>query len=126
MFGRRCDQVESGFYFIALDHYTYEAEDAKFGPVGVFIIPIFQSPRLNQWLTQISLRLSLQGVTVVPRTHPQDRSPTWTGIGFVNVPEGAYLEFSIDNIPFSMEYDIIIRYEPQVTSSTLTLTIKDW
>lgn len=39
---------------------------------------------------------------------------TWTGPGFARVKDGAGLVFTIENIPYAMEFDIMIRYEPEV------------
>ncbi|XP_009995324.1 PREDICTED: laminin subunit beta-2 [Chaetura pelagica] len=82
--GRQCSQVEPGFYHINLDHYTYEAEDA----------------RLHQG-------------SVVEREPPTDHPPSWTGTGFAHMREGSWVEFHVRDVPFSTEYDVIIRYEPQ-------------
>ncbi|XP_018431604.1 PREDICTED: laminin subunit beta-2 [Nanorana parkeri] len=85
MVGRQCNMVKSGSYRINLDHYTYEAESA----------------------------LLRQGCSVLERERMVGRPATWTGPGFALVPEGGVIEFQISNIPFSMEYDTIIRYEPK-------------
>ncbi|NWI18533.1 LAMB1 protein, partial [Crypturellus soui] len=43
------------------------------------------------------------------------RPASWTGTGFARVVEGSSVEFHVANVPFSMEYDVVIRYEPQVS-----------
>lgn len=48
------------------------------------------------------------------REYQPGRPVSWTGTGFARAPEGGTLEFAINNIPYSMEYDILIRYELQV------------
>uniref|UniRef100_A0A665X2C9 Laminin subunit beta-2-like n=1 Tax=Echeneis naucrates TaxID=173247 RepID=A0A665X2C9_ECHNA len=86
MTGRQCTQVESGYFFMALDHLLYEAEWAKMG----------------------------QGCVLETREHQLGRPASWTGIGFARVPEGGSLDFFISDIPYSMEYDLLIRYEAQM------------
>ncbi|XP_004565524.2 laminin subunit beta-2 isoform X1 [Maylandia zebra] len=84
--GRQCTQVESGYFFMALDHLLYEAESATMG----------------------------RGCVVDIREHQPGRPAMWTGLGFSRVPEGGTLEFRIGDIPYSMEYDLLIRYEAQM------------
>uniref|UniRef100_A0A6Q2X9S7 Laminin, beta 2 (laminin S) n=1 Tax=Esox lucius TaxID=8010 RepID=A0A6Q2X9S7_ESOLU len=84
MTGRQCTQVESGSFFMFLDYYTYEAE------------------------------LAVLGQESSQREHQSGRPSTWTGTGFAKVPEGSSLEFFITNVPYSMEYDLLIRYETQM------------
>lgn len=58
-------------------------------------------------------------VTVVHREHSQGRMVSWTGPGFARVKDGAGLVFTFENIPYAMEYDIMIRYEPEVGAHIL-------
>jgi len=44
-----------------------------------------------------------------------DTQNTWTGLGFMRVVEGSKLEFDIENIETTMEYDLVLNYEPQVS-----------
>uniref|UniRef100_A0A8C4HDQ3 Laminin, beta 2-like n=1 Tax=Dicentrarchus labrax TaxID=13489 RepID=A0A8C4HDQ3_DICLA len=54
-------------------------------------------------------------VRTVHREHTPSHMVSWTGPGFARVKDGAGLVFTIDNIPYAMEYDIMIRYEPEVS-----------
>uniref|UniRef100_A0A8B9D5G1 Laminin subunit beta-1 n=1 Tax=Anser cygnoides TaxID=8845 RepID=A0A8B9D5G1_ANSCY len=83
---RQCNEPAPGYFFLPLDYYIYEAEHAT----------------------------SLSAVAVVFRQPSAGRSVTWTGAGFARVLSGAGLRFAINNIPFAMDFDISIRYEPEV------------
>ncbi|TMW54832.1 hypothetical protein DOY81_000065 [Sarcophaga bullata] len=49
--------------------------------------------------------------TMVPYQPSQDRIPDSTGIGFIRVPENSELIITVDDIPRSMPYDVVIRYQ---------------
>uniref|UniRef100_A0A8B9RS51 Laminin subunit beta-1 n=1 Tax=Accipiter nisus TaxID=211598 RepID=A0A8B9RS51_9AVES len=46
--------------------------------------------------------------------HPQ-RMVTWTGSGFARVRDGAGLTFRVDDVPYPMDYELLLRYEPEVS-----------
>uniref|UniRef100_A0A8C3J6K5 Laminin subunit beta 4 n=1 Tax=Calidris pygmaea TaxID=425635 RepID=A0A8C3J6K5_9CHAR len=101
---RQCNEPAPGYFFLPLDYYIYEAEHAK---------PLSGSAPLG--VMQFGQD---SAVAVVFRQPSAGRSVTWTGPGFARVPSGAGLRFAINNIPFAMDFDITIRYEPE--------SLEDW
>lgn len=59
---------------------------------------------------------------IIPRQRTTDKPITWTGPGLVRVVEGAGLRFTVDNLPTSMDYQLVIRYEPEVIKSCSRVT----
>uniref|UniRef100_A0A8C4UAA2 Laminin subunit beta-1 n=1 Tax=Falco tinnunculus TaxID=100819 RepID=A0A8C4UAA2_FALTI len=92
LMGRQCDQVQPGFFCAPLDYYTYEAERATGHS--------HNHPQLPVSLLGDSLRMV-----------------TWTGSGFARVRDGAGLTFRVDNVPYPMDYELLLRYEPEVSAA---------
>ncbi|MBN3300896.1 LAMB4 protein, partial [Amia calva] len=53
---------------------------------------------------------------IVFRERAADRPITWTGPGFVRVQDGAGLRFMVTNLPASLDFTMVIRYEPESTN----------
>lgn len=84
--GKQCKQVETGYYFAHLDHNIYEAEHGQ-----------------GSGNAKVYVREPIQG------------GPSyWTGPGYMKVMEGDSIELTIDSVPFSTFYDLVIRYDPRM------------
>uniref|UniRef100_A0A2I2YX48 Laminin subunit beta 2 n=1 Tax=Gorilla gorilla gorilla TaxID=9595 RepID=A0A2I2YX48_GORGO len=55
-----------------------------------------------------------QVLDVVERLVTPGETPSWTGSGFVRLQEGQTLEFLVASVPKAMDYDLLLRLEPQV------------
>ncbi|XP_041860156.1 laminin subunit beta-1 [Melanotaenia boesemani] len=142
LIGRQCSEVQTGYFCAPLDYYKYEAEDAsRHSPSDSILMGkvrpqasddciqhlsnqarrhrrhgrISSSQQHQAALRRIRQLQQTPDVTTVQREHAPSHMVTWTGTGFARVKDGAGLVFTIDNIPFAMEYDIMIRYEPEST-----------
>ncbi|RMX57034.1 hypothetical protein pdam_00006173 [Pocillopora damicornis] len=86
--GRKCDKVQTGNFFPLPDHLKYESEEAKI--IG-----------------------GQNNGKVVPREPQTGEDVSWTGDGFVEIKDKATLEYAVTNVPYTGEYNILVRYEPK-------------
>lgn len=88
--GRKCNQPEQSYYTGSIDLLVYEGENS---------------------------RASSNCQVVIREPYRDGRNTTWTGRGFMRVFEGSTLTFLIDDIRKSMGYDIVVRYEPEISGA---------
>ncbi|KAM4782672.1 laminin subunit beta-4 [Cyanocitta cristata] len=140
---RQCNEPAPGYFFLPLDYYIYEAEHAKPLSGSAPLVQPSTLPRCDIYfqkkgyefmiengkivlnrnkkrtvrksgLEQGAMQFGQDSVSeVVFRQPSAGRAVTWTGHGFARVPSGAGLRFAINNVPFAMDFDVTIRYEPE-------------
>uniref|UniRef100_W4VRM4 Putative laminin n=1 Tax=Corethrella appendiculata TaxID=1370023 RepID=W4VRM4_9DIPT len=93
MQGRTCSDPKQNYYIPTL-HKVYEAEFPA--------------------ITICDHGNTIGDCTIVVRDRPIDRQPDWTGPGFTRAHEGTNLDFTVDGVPQTMSYDIVLRYSPQI------------
>ncbi|XP_034670103.1 laminin subunit beta-1 [Drosophila subobscura] len=87
MTGRTCAQPKQN-YFIPDLHVVHEAE-----------------------VSDVCISYGNNGNCSTVAEAPTSGTTGFTGIGFTRVPENSELVFTVDNIPRSMPYDVVIRYQ---------------
>ncbi|XP_075130250.1 laminin subunit beta-4 [Leptodactylus fuscus] len=146
--GLQCVEPANGYYIVPLDYYIYEAEKAQALSGSATIVNATPMPKCKEYFLKQGIdfrfennRIILksmrkrstrgrrqaqeivpfgkEGVVELVLRQPTPGKPiTWTGPGFARVLTGAGLRFTINNIPYSMDFIISIRYEPE--------SLEDW
>ncbi|XP_036374359.1 laminin subunit beta-4 [Megalops cyprinoides] len=145
MVGRTCSEPAPGHFLAPLDYYLYDAERAipLERRASSLLYPTPEAPpRCDEYFKQRGYdfkyrngnfvlvkrakrraRRRRQSIPVepgsahqiIPRERTADRLVTWTGPGFVRVQDGAGLRFNVNNLPVSLDYALVIRFEPETT-----------
>uniref|UniRef100_A0A3B5B749 Laminin subunit beta 2 n=1 Tax=Stegastes partitus TaxID=144197 RepID=A0A3B5B749_9TELE len=125
--GPRCDKCKTGFFGLSAENPQGCQRDTH----GCVVIESgigqcrCRSHMVGRQCTQVEsgyffmaldhfLYEAEAGSVLETREHQPGRPASWTGLGFARVPEGGTLELVISDVPYSMEYDLLVRYETQM------------
>nr|XP_033815617.1 laminin subunit beta-4 isoform X2 [Geotrypetes seraphini] len=151
--GRQCNEPAFGYFFVPLDYYIYEAESALPLPGSASYVQPTTLPKCDTYFRQQGINFQYENGKIIlnkmtsgnieGRTQKQDSIPyvkmvfrepypnkpiTWTGPGFARILNGAGLRFTINNIPYPMDFLITVRYEPQSSedwNATVEIKLSD-
>uniref|UniRef100_A0A668SLK7 Laminin, beta 4 n=1 Tax=Oreochromis aureus TaxID=47969 RepID=A0A668SLK7_OREAU len=121
-----CFQLNPGVLPQCEQYFKEQGFDTKFQNGRVILVrqaqQLAQRQKRRKRLQQTSIPL-VPGYTlqIIPRQRAYHQPVTWTGLGLVRVFEGVGLRFTVDNLPSSTDYQLVISYEPESASDWMAL-----